>query len=112
MLRSERGQASVELVAVLPFLLLVGAVVWQLVLAGHAAWTGANAARAAARAEAVGRDREAAARSVLPGYLEHGLTVERERSGAVRVGVRVPVLLGLAGRVAIESTASLGRPQR
>ena len=52
---SERGQASVELVAVLPVVLVVGAVVWQLALVGHAAWLTANAARAAARAEIVGR---------------------------------------------------------
>ena len=77
--RCERGQASVELVAIVPFVLLVGAVVWQLALAGHAAWAGANAARVAARAEAVGRDGERAARSALPSYLERGLTVDRER---------------------------------
>ena len=112
MLRCERGQASVELVAMVPFVLLVGAVVWQLALAGHAAWAGANAARVAARAEAVGRDGERAARSALPSYLERGLTVDRERSGTVRVGVRVPVFFGFAGRVAIESTAALGRPAR
>ena len=43
----ERGQASVELVAVLPFVLLVAALVWQLVLVGHTAWLTAQAARAA-----------------------------------------------------------------
>lgn len=90
--RAERGQASVELVAALPFVLLVGAVVWQCALAGHTAWMAAHAARAGARAELVDRDVGSAVRSVLPGGLEHELKVERE-GGVVRVGVRVPLLL-------------------
>ena len=94
--RCERGQASVELVAMVPFVLLVGAVVWQLALAGHAAWAGANAARVAARAEAVGRDGERAARSALPGLSRaraHASAralgrdaCRRARAGLVRAG--------------------------
>ena len=53
---SERGQASVELLGVLPALLLVVLVAWQFALAGHAAWLAGNAARVAARAGAVGAD--------------------------------------------------------
>jgi pilus assembly protein CpaE len=102
----------VELVAVLPFLLLVAAVVWQLALAGHAAWLCANAARVAARAEAVGRDGERAARSALPNSLERGLKVAREPSGAIRVEVRPPLLFGAARPLAIGSTAALGGPAR
>jgi hypothetical protein len=49
-LRGNSGQASVEMVAALPFVLLVGLVAWQLALAGHTAWLTANAARVAARA--------------------------------------------------------------
>src|SRR5215218_7463287 len=89
----ERGQASVELVAVLPAVLLIGAVVWQLALAGHAAWLTANAARAAARAEIVGRSGSAAARSALPVSLERGREVERINRGGVSVSVHVPRLL-------------------
>ena len=92
-LRGEDGQAGVELVAVLPALLLIGAVVWQLTLAGHTAWLSAHAARAAARAEAVGGDGRAAARSALPAGLERGLSVRIRRDGHVRVKVRVPLLL-------------------
>lgn len=91
-LRSERGQASVDLVAALPFVLLVGALVWQCALAGHTAWLAAHAARSGARAELVDGDVGSAVRSVLPGGLEWGLKVERE-GGVVRVGVRVPLLL-------------------
>jgi hypothetical protein len=89
----QAGQASVELVAVVPFVLLVALVCWQLALAGQTAWLCANAARAAARAEVVGRDGAAAARSALPGTLEHGLKVTRAGKGAVRVAVRLPFLL-------------------
>jgi hypothetical protein len=73
--------------------LLVAALVWQLALAGQAAWLCANAARAAARAEAVGRDGAAAARSALPRSLERGLRVEATHGGAVRVRMRIPLLL-------------------
>jgi pilus assembly protein CpaE len=88
----ECGQASVELLGVLPAVLLVGAVVWQLALAGHTAWLTAHAARAAARAEVVGRDGRAAARSALPKSLRRGLRFKRESSGRVRVRVRLPLL--------------------
>ena len=89
----ERGQASIELVAVLPCVLLVAALAWQLVLVGHTAWLTANAARAGARADVVGRDAKAAARSALPRSLERGLQVDRGGEGGVRVSVPVPLLL-------------------
>lgn len=92
MRRRQSGQASVELVAALPFVLLVGALVWQCALAGHTAWLAAHAARAGARAELVDGDVDSAVRSVLPGGLERGLKVARE-GGVVRVRVHVPLLL-------------------
>lgn len=108
-LHRERGQASIELVAVLPFMLLLGAVVWQFALAGHAAWLAANAARAGARAEAVGRDQSAAARSALPGSLEQGLEVDRLPAGGVRVSVRVPIMVrAWSMPVPVSAVSSLG----
>lgn len=89
--RAQDGQASVELVAALPFVLLLAALLWQCALAGHAAWLAAHAARAGARAEAVDGDVRAAARSALPEALERGLEVERD-DGRVSVRVRVPLL--------------------
>jgi hypothetical protein len=112
-LRSHGGQASVELVAVLPLVLLVGAVCWQAVLAGHAVWMSAHAARAAARADAVGRDAERAARSALPHALERGLSVRRLSGGGVRVRVSIPFLLPRwRSPAAVSATASLGRGER
>jgi pilus assembly protein CpaE len=107
--RGERGQASIELVAALPFVLLVAAIVWQLALAGQTAWLTANAARAGARAEVVGRDPESAARGALPRSLEQGLEVERRGAGGVRVSVRIPLLLpAWQAPVRVAAVSSLG----
>lgn len=106
--QQERGQASVELVAVLPVVVLIGAIVWQLALVGHAAWACAHAARAAARAEAVGADGARAARSVLPGALERGLRVRKRGEAGMRVSVRVPLLLrARRSSISVSATAAL-----
>lgn len=105
----ERGQASVELLAALPAVLLVGALVWELALAGQAAWLCANAARAGARARVVGRDARAAARSAVPASLRRGMKVERRSGGAVHVRLNVPLLVrGWEGPIAVGATARLG----
>jgi hypothetical protein len=105
----ERGQASIELIAALPVVLVTGALAWQLALAGHTAWLTANAARAAARAELVGRSAGAAARSALPRSLERGLSVTRQSDGRVRVSVQVPwMLTGRPRPVGVTAETSLG----
>jgi hypothetical protein len=105
---AESGQASAELLGALPALLLVGAIVWQLALAGQAAWLCANAARAAARAEAVGRDGKAAARSALPRSLRRGMSVKSADGGAVRVRLRVPMIVpAWRSPVSVAATARL-----
>ena len=107
--RREGGQASIELVAMVPVVLLVGAVLWQLALAGHAAWLTAGAARAAARADVVGRSADEAARSALPRSLEDELEVERLERGGVRVSVRVPLLVRRwRTPLRVEAVSSLG----
>jgi hypothetical protein len=99
-------------VAVLPLLLLAGLVAWQLLLAGHSLWLCAAAARAAARADTVGRSAESAARSALPEPLERDLSVERMREGGVRVSVRVPAVLQVwSTPVRVSARASLGRSE-
>ena len=95
--------------ATLPAVMLVGVLVWQLVLAGHAAWMCAHAARAGARAEVVGGDARAAARSAVADGLERGLRVERRDGGGVRVKLRAPLLLHRwRSPVTVSATASLG----
>ena len=107
----ERGQAAVELVAALPAVMLIGALVWQLALAGQAAWLTANAARVAARAEAVGDNARTAARSALPRSLENGAEVKSLGDGKVRVSVGVPWLpIGKPTRLRVAAAASLGQP--
>ncbi|HEX2234363.1 MAG TPA: hypothetical protein VHG69_13470 [Thermoleophilaceae bacterium] len=110
-MRNERGQASVELIGVLPCVLLAGLVAWQLVLAGHTLWLTSQAARVAARAHAVGRDATAAARSALPRSLERGLRVRRRREGGVSVEVRVPLVVRRwKSPVAVAASSSFGGP--
>ena len=109
-MRSESGQASVEMVAVLPLVVLVAAVGWQLALAGYSTWACANAARVAARTAAVGGDEQAAARSALPRSLERGMRVESRSGGSVRVELRIPLILGVA-RSPVSVSASAALPQ-
>jgi hypothetical protein len=106
---SESGQAAVETVATVPLVLLAAAVAWQLVLTGHTLWLSAHAARAAARAELVGRSPERAARSALPRSLERGLSVQRVDGGGVRVKLRLPLLLrAWRSPVEVGAVSSLG----
>src|SRR4051812_50222042 len=91
---SGRGQATVELVGVLPLVVVLGFAVWQAAVAGQALWMAGAAARAAARAAAVGTDPEAAARAVLPPRLEDGLRVRAQDDGGGRGTVRIPAGFG------------------
>jgi hypothetical protein len=109
-LRAAPGQASVELLAILPLAALALAVVWQAVLAGQALWSSAGAARAAARAQAIGADPLRAARGAVPGSLRAGLRVERRDDG-VRVGIRVPLVLTSSRLTTVGARAQLP-PQR
>jgi hypothetical protein len=99
--RGERGQATVELIALLPCLAALLAALWQLALFGYAEWAASAAARAAARAHAVGDDPADAARRHVPGSLRHGLRVSAGADGDVSVALHVPRLPGVPslGRV-------------
>jgi TadE-like protein len=90
---NRQGQASVELVAVIPVIVALCFALWQGLVYGQAAWLAGAAARAAARAEAVGGDATAAARSRLPAALRHGLRVTTGGNGAVAVRIRVPLVV-------------------
>jgi hypothetical protein len=102
----EEGTASVELVAVVPFLLLAVLVAAQLALAGQALWSAGVAARAGARAALVGKDAAGAARRTLPSPLREGAKV----SDADGVSVRVPIprLLPALPSVTVAAEAELG----
>lgn len=96
----QQGQASVELVAILPLVVVVALFGWQAAVGGQAVWLAASAARSAARADALGADPVAAARRALPGRLRHALRVRRERDGvSVRVAIPAVVAGGRLGTV-------------
>jgi hypothetical protein len=101
----ERGQASAELVAIIPALLLAVLVAAQLGLVGWALWSAGSAARAGARAAHVGGDAESAARSALPTHLRRGAQVDD--GDEVKVRVRVPTLVPGAPRVPLTARAAL-----
>ena len=104
-IRSEGGQAAAELVAIVPIAVAIVALVAQLAIAGFSLWTAADAARAGARAVAVGGDPEAAARSALPGWLERG--AEIETSGPVEVRVRAPAVVPGVPAIAVGASTEL-----
>jgi hypothetical protein len=105
-IKREGGQASVELVAIVPALLVATLVGIQLALVGYGMWSSANAARAGARAAYVGGDERAAALSAVPGPLRRGADVSGRN--AVQVSLRVPSLLPGAGPIPVSARAALG----
>jgi hypothetical protein len=108
--RSERGQAAVELIGSLPFVVLAALLAWQLVLVGHVAWMTAGAARSGARAKLVAHDPVRAARSALPPPLRPDARVVSGPGGSVRVSVPVPmVVFRSRSPLRMSAVASLGR---
>jgi hypothetical protein len=92
--RGQSGQATVELIALLPLVGVLAALLWQAVVAGQAVWFAGSAARAAARASAIGADARTAAERVLPNRFERGLRIERaDGDEGVRVAVRIPAVI-------------------
>ena len=104
----EHGQATVELVALLPLVAVLAGLLWQAVVAGQAVWCAGSAARAAARASAVGGDARAAARRVLPRRLREGLVVTRVRGDeGVSVAIAIPAVIGAARLGTVSARARL-----
>ena len=101
----EEGTASVELVAVVPFLLLAVLVAAQIAVAGQALWSASVAARAGARAALVGGDAEAAARRALPPTMREGSNVDDSEGVSVRV--RVPRLFPALPHVSVKASTEL-----
>lgn len=107
----QRGQASIELVAALPALLLAGLIAFQLLAAGYALTLADGAAEAGALALASDRPAAEAARDALPGWAKDEIDVS-VRGGSVTVRLRPPSPLPvLADRLAVTSSA-FARPAR
>lgn len=105
----DRGQATVEALAAIPLLLLVGTVVLQLFLAGFALTLADGAAEAGALALAAGRPAETAARDSLPGWAEDDVEVT-VRGGEVEVRVRPPSPLPWLGDLLAVTSSAFARP--
>ncbi len=107
-LRCAHGQATVELVGILPFAVLVGLAAGQLLAAGATGELAGHAAQAGAAAIVQGLDPRTAARDALPGWTARRVDV-RVRDREVRVRVRPPTLIpGLADELAATATADAG----
>jgi hypothetical protein len=107
-IEGERGQATVELVAGLPALLLAAFLALQLLAAGFALALADGAAEAGAVALASGGDATPAVRRALPGWARDRAAVTVE-GGRVTVEVRPLSPLGLPP-VALSSSAWVRRP--
>jgi hypothetical protein len=108
---AERGQATVELVAALPALMLAGLVALQLLATGYSLTLADGAAEAGALALASGGSAAEAAREALPGWAENDVAVA-VKGGEVEVRLRPPSPLpALAERLIVTSSAA-ARPAR
>ena len=106
-MRRETGQATVELVALLPLLVAVAFAVAAVLAAGRASAAADGAAEAAAVAILQGGDGADAARRSLADR-PRGTTTVRIRGGRIRVTVR-PSLPAFAGVLTATAEADAGR---
>lgn len=104
----ERGQASIEMVALLPLLLLVALAAAQALAAGRCRELAGHAAAAGASALLQDADPRRAARAALPGWSRSRLAISVS-GRRVSVVLRPPGLLpGLGEALAAEARADAG----
>jgi hypothetical protein len=104
--RREDGQATVELVAAVPALLLAALISLQLLAAGYSLTLADGAAEAGALALAEGGSAAEAARRALPGWASDNVSVT-VRGEEVSVRLRPPSPFGtVADHLAVTSSAS------
>jgi hypothetical protein len=109
-MHGERGQASLELVAGIPALVLAGLVALQLLATGYSLTLADGAAEAGAIALATRRPAAPAVREAVPGWARGRMDVD-VRGGRLTVRLRPPSpLAGLARRLEVSSSAWVRRP--
>jgi hypothetical protein len=104
-----RGQATVELLAAIPLLVLVGSIALQLLLTGYALVLVDGAAEAGALALAAGRPARAAVEESLPGWAE-GRAEVRVEGGEVTVRLSPPAPFAAIGERLAVSSSGYARP--
>ena len=108
--RDQRGQASVELLGLLPLLLVVGLAGLQLLAVGYASVLAGAAAESGALALAGGGDPKAAVKDALPGW-SRARARARVEGGRVTVRLRPPSpLRALAQRLEVTAAAQVEDP--
>jgi hypothetical protein len=105
------GQASIELLAGLPALLLAATLALQLLLVGYSVTIADGAAEAGALAGAAGRNAREAAADALPGWARSRSRVS-SKDGRVRVELRPPAPLAEIAEALTVSSDAWSRPPR
>lgn len=110
-LRSEAGQASAELLGMLPYLVLAIMAIWQVLLGAWAYTQASNAARTASRVHARSADADPrkAARNALSKGLRGGMGFEL-RGDRATVKVRIPIIYPGIGADQLRATRSAELP--
>ena len=109
--RAEAGQAHLELVAGVPLLLVVGALLVQMLAIGYTQSLADGAAEAATIALVNDLDPGEAARASLPGWASDRLEVDRAAGGRVELTLRAPRLLpGLGSTLEVNGDAWVRAP--
>src|SRR5262249_52157581 len=102
---TERGQASVELLAGLPALIVAGLVAFQLLAVGYASSLAGDAAEAGAMAIAAGKPPAPAVRGALPGWARERVSLDTT-GGSLTVRLRPPSpFAAIADRLEVSSSA-------
>lgn len=109
-LRADRGQATIEVLALVPVLVAVGLGLLQLLAVGYASVLAGSAAEAGALALAAEADPRAGVREALPGWSRERALISVD-GGRVTVRLRPPSpLKALGERLEVTARAAVEAP--
>lgn len=107
---AEEGQSTIEFTAMIPLILLLTIILWQVGLWGVSAAYAGHAADEAARAASIGQTHDqiqTAALSAIPGWFRDGITVT-EGPDSVHVRAQLPILVPGVSTDGLAFTTSVG----
>ncbi|MFE1575602.1 TadE/TadG family type IV pilus assembly protein [Streptomyces fradiae] len=108
--RPDRGQAAIEFVGWIGFLLIAALAAIQLGIVAYAAQQAGTASRAAARVASQGGDGASAGRAAMSGWLADGASVSAPAGSedvTATVTVRIPTVLPLLGFDPVTRTTTM-----